>query len=49
MVALYRENILMFVNFAKKNILNCINTNCTFSKKKLDTPYIYCLGKILCE
>ena len=45
MGALYRENILMFVNFAK-NILNYINTNCTFSKKKLDTPYIYCLGKM---
>ena len=44
MVALYRENILMFVNFAK-NILNYINTNCTL-KEKLDTPYIYCLGKI---
>ena len=31
MVALYRENILMFVNFIK-NILNYININCTFSK-----------------
>ena len=36
MIALYRENILMFVNFAK-NILNYINTNCTFSKKQFQT------------
>ena len=41
MVALYREIIfVMFVNFAK-NILNYINTNCSFSKKILDTPS-YC-------
>ena len=53
MVALYRENILMFVNFAK-NILNYINTNCTFSKKKLDTlsfncMYIYCQQNHVCR
>ena len=55
MVALYRENILMFVNFAG-NILNYmyINTNCTFSKKILDTPsyncmYIYCQQNQVCR
>ena len=37
MVALYIENILMFVNFAK-NILNYTNTNCTFSKNFFRQP-----------
>ena len=53
MVALYIENILMFVNFAK-NILNYTNTNCTFSKKNLDNPsyncmYIYCQQNQVCR
>ena len=53
MVALYRENILMFVNFAKK-ILKYINTKCTFKKKILDTPsynciYIYCQQNQVCR
>ena len=45
MVALYRENILMFVNFAKK-YLELHKYQLYFFPKKLDTPYIYCLGKI---
>ena len=36
MVALYRENILMFVNF-ENNIVNYINTNCTFRRKDWST------------
>ena len=52
MVALYRENILMFVNFAKK-ILKYINTKHTY-KKKLDTlsyncMYIYCQPNQVCR
>ena len=45
MVALYRENILMFVNFAKKYLELHKYQLYFFKKKKLDTPYIYCLGK----
>ena len=45
MVALYRENIMMFVNFAQK-YLELHKYQLYFFKKKLDTPYIYCLGKI---
>ena len=47
MVALYRENILMFVNLAKI-ILNFINTNCTFSKK-YNCMYIYCQQNQVCR
>ena len=45
MVALYRENSLMFVNFAKK-YLELHKHQLYLFNKKLDTPYIYCLGKI---
>ena len=46
MVALYRENILMFVNFAKKYLELHKYQLYFFKKKRLDTPYIYSLGKI---
>ena len=44
MVALYKENILMFMNFAKKYLELHKYQLYFFSPKKLDTPYIYCLG-----
>ena len=52
MVGLYRENILMFVNFSK-NILKYINTKHK-KKKKLDTlsyncMYIYCQQNQVCR
>ena len=46
MVALYRENILMFVNFAKKYLELHKYQLYFFKKKNLNTPYIYCLRKI---
>ena len=45
MVALYRENILNVCEFCKKNILNYINTNCTFSKKKIRHTVHLLFGK----
>ena len=52
MVALYRENILMFVNFAKKYLE--IHKYQTDLKKKLDTlsyncMYIYCQQNHVCR
>ena len=50
MVALYRESILMFVNFAR----NILKYQLYFFPKKLDTPscntmYIYCQQNQVCR